>query len=160
MNTEINTLTRQLNEIHHGLPYIGITYDQRLKGISEEDFFRRPLPAMNSLAEILTHVIVWRKAALAKIADGTFTKTHDDWKDLSELKPMGMDRILNDFNVTLERLAKVISEKNDAFLDTNYSDPDWQSEKTFRELLEGMLYHDLYHLGQIGIVLKYLKEVK
>lgn len=46
---------------------------------------------------------------------------------------------------------ELIENEPDDFLEREYVDG-----YKFKYLLEGLIHHDLYHLGQIGIVIKFL----
>jgi len=46
------------------------------------------------------------------------------------------------------------------FLTEEYYDTDFKGNYQYLFVIEGMIHHDIYHLGQIGIVIKLLKENK
>ena len=56
--------------------------------------------------------------------------------------------------MVLEHLAG----KNDDFLEETYFDGDFKDTFSYAWLLQGMLHHDIYHLGQIGYIVKFLKK--
>ncbi|WP_255420549.1 hypothetical protein [Aquimarina sp. AD10] len=39
-----------------------------------------------------------------------------------------------------------------------YYDTDFKGNYEYSFLLNGMLHHDIYHLGQLGLIIKYLKQ--
>ena len=48
--------------------------------------------------------------------------------------------------------------KDDEFLNEQYYDTDFKDNYEYRFVINGMPHHEIYHLGQLGIIIKYLKE--
>ena len=46
----------------------------------------------------------------------------------------------------------IVGECNDSFLNDTYFDTDFNDYYPYRFVMKGMLEHDLYHLGQIGLL--------
>ena len=63
----------------------------------------------------------------------------------------------HDFDSSLDTIITLLSTKNDSFLEATYYDTDFKDYYPYSFVLYGMLHHDLYHLGQIGIIIKHLK---
>lgn len=161
MNKQINSISRQLREVHYGVIWAGSSYSKKLSAITENQVFIRPLPSFHSIAEILAHIISWRKDAIIKLktGKGELTDAHPEvWRSNEELKAIGWEKIREEDNSTLEELLELLSEKDDSFLDDLYYDPEFAGNYPYSFVLEGMLHHDIYHLGQIGLVIKLLKE--
>lgn len=162
MKAFLTTFIKQLNEIHHQRPWIGSSYSTKLKSITEEEAFTRPLKHMNSIAELLSHLTFWREEAILKIKTGTGSKTDADpgnFLPLEVLKTKGWAKVKQEHDDSLAELISLLQQKEDTFLDEEYYDTDYKGTYPYRFLIEGMLQHDVYHLGQIGIVVKYLKIV-
>ena len=71
---------------------------------------------------------------------------------------MGWPYILNDFNTTSTKLITLLKQKDESFLDEIYYDTDYNGRYKYLFVIEGMLQHDLYHLGQLGIIIKLLND--
>ena len=158
MRVRIDHIIRQLKEIRNGKPWIYDTFEIKFNDPNEENAFSRPLPTLHSAAEIMQHLISWRKVTIEKLLTGKGEKIRDDWTDNEKLEKSGWARLLEDFDSTLDQFIEVIESKQDEFLETTYYDADYQEEKSFSFIVEGMLHHDLYHMGQLGLVIKFLKE--
>jgi hypothetical protein len=52
----------------------------------------------------------------------------------------------------------LLQSKDDQFLDEHYYDIDFKGTYPYSFAIEGMLHHDIYHLGQMGLVIKLIKE--
>ncbi len=160
MNERIRELKLQMLAVQSGKPWIGSNFKSKIKQVPEEDFFRRPIESMHSLAEIISHLTTWRKETLLKIetGQGSITDAHpSNWKKNADLIRIGRSRILSDYDQSLSAILEQLEEKTDEFLDQTYYDTDFKGEYTYDWLLHGMLQHDLYHLGQIGYIAKFLK---
>lgn len=160
MNILINHLLQQLQDIQKGKLWMGASYERKLNSIDESLVFVRPLPDLHSIAEILSHITFWREEALIKIKTGKGTKTDDceeNWLSLEKLKAKGWSAIKDEYDKSLVALIALLKEKDDSFLDELYYDTDFKGEYAYSFLINGMLHHDIYHLGQLGIIIKYLK---
>ncbi len=138
---------------------MGASYERKLEGLDENLAFQRPLDNLHSVAEIISHLIFWREEAKEKILTGKGTKTDDDpgnWLSNNELKTMGWKSLMEKHYASLDKLKQSLRSRNDDFLREEYFDPDFKGMFTYQFLLDGMIHHDLYHLGQIGIIIKLL----
>ena len=161
MNTIIQHIIQQYQEIQQGKPWIGSTYTSKLNQIDEDDFFKRPIEDLHSIAEIISHLTLWRKETILKIQTGKGSKTDDceeNWLSNDKLKVLGWQHIKSEYDKTLTDLIDLLKSKDDTFLNEEYYDTDFKGYYPYSFIINGMLHHDLYHLGQIGIIIKYLKR--
>jgi len=158
MKTLITGLIDQIKQIHYGHNWIGVNFEKRISGLSESEFFRQP-KGMHSTAQIVAHLTTWRLETILKIKTGKGSITDDNpanWKNNEELMLLGKVAILLEFENSLTELLHVLKQKNDSFLDQIYYDTDFKDHYPYTFVIEGMLHHDLYHLGQIGLIIKCL----
>jgi len=161
MNKQIKSIIRQLTEVHNGPIWAGQCYAKKLSQLNDNEVFIRPFPSIHSIAEIIAHIISWRKDTILKLKTGAgeLTDTNPkNWRSNDELKAIGWEKILDEDNKTLLELLELLQDKDDTFLDEIYYDPEFGGNYPYSFVLEGMLHHDIYHLGQIGLVIKLLKE--
>jgi len=161
MNTLVNNLIEQLFEIQKGKVWIGRSYKNILNEIDEHSAFIRPLEDLHSVAEIISHLTLWRNEAILKIRTGKGSKTDDceeNWLTNERLKAKGWAKIKAEYDQSLSELTSLLKKKNDSFLNEEYYDTDFKGTYTYLFLMNGMLHHDIYHLGQLGIINKYLKK--
>ncbi len=154
-------MIEELNDIQNGKIWIGSSFEKKLHAIDENLVFIRPIEHMHSIAEIISHLTLWRKEAILKIETGTGSKTDDceeNWLPNSRLEKKGWTTIKLEYDNILTELIALLKEKNDLFLKKEYYDTDFKGNYTYRFLLSGMLHHDIYHLGQIGYIIKYLNK--
>jgi hypothetical protein len=67
------------------------------------------------------------------------------------LQQKGWRNLLADFKQSQESLIALLNARNDDFLRTEY-----QEGAAFDYAVEGIIHHDIYHLGQIGLVISLL----
>ena len=151
----IKDLIDQFIEIQSGTPWLDETFDKKLLKVDDINAFTRPLPDVHSIAEILSHLVVWRFEILSRL-EGNERKLWADraenWLSNEELEKNGWNDLIRRFDQSQDKLIGFLQSKDDTFLEITYKD------KNFKYLVEGLLHHDLYHLGQIGLVNKLLKS--
>lgn len=161
MNYIIESIIQQLEDVQNGKLWIGSTFDGKLKQVNENDVFVRPIEHLHSIAEIISHLTLWRKETILKIQTGKGSKTDDcdeNWLTNDTLKVLGWEKIKGAYDKTLSELIDLLKEKEDSFLNEPYYDTDFKGYYEYKFVIHGMLHHDIYHLGQLGIIIKYLKE--
>ena len=160
-STPLQNIIRQIVDIHENQLWMGDNFSKKLNQITEEQFFERPLPALHTVAEILAHLTVWRGYAIRQIQkeDHQHAVTSEyDWQSLESLKNRGMVRIRKEYQQSLDKLIEVLKRQEEGFLETKYYDPGYKGTYPYSFLVEGMLHHDLYHLGQLGIIIKLMPQ--
>lgn len=157
----LDHITQQLLAVQNGKLWMGDTFSKKISSLNEEEALIRPLPNLHSPAELIAHLTAWRKDALLKIRFGTGELMDDDennWPGNEKLKEIGWPKILQEYQESLTELIGLLRDKQDAFLKEQYKDQDFKGMYDYSFVINGLLHHDLYHLGQLGIVIKLIKE--
>lgn len=154
-NILVNNFIRQLHELQEGSPWFDQSLRDKLNHLDEATAFARPHPALHSVAEHVSHMLEWRKECILRFNGGKTELMHSpaDWRTNEELKMIGWRKLLNAFYDSTQHMIALIEGKPDEFLDTIFMDTDYN----YKYLVEGIIEHDIYHLGQIGITLKFLQ---
>lgn len=161
MKPIIQHTIQQLKEIRTGKPWMGSSFADKFADLDETLVFQRPLEHLHSVAEIISHLTFWRREALLKIKTGHGSKMDDDpdnWLPNDVLQQKGWDQIQKEYDATLNELIALLQDKEDTFLYEIYYDTDFKGEYPYSFLINGMLHHDVYHLGQLGIIIKLLQH--
>lgn len=155
-NTLINNFIRQINELENGSLWFDQSLRDKLDNLTDSIAFEKPLPEVHSIAEHVSHMLEWRKECIVRFNDGKNELMHspDDWKDNLQLKKIGWIRLKQDLFDSSKSMIELINGKDDSYLDTKFQD----TEYTYKYLIEGIIHHDVYHLGQIGVVLKLIQS--
>lgn len=149
-------IIRQLNEIQDGSLWFDQSFKDKIDNLSEEEALTRPIPLIHSVAEHVSHMLEWRKECIRRY-HGVKTElmnAPDDWKDNSELREIGWSSLKKSLYNSRSELIDLIINQDDTYLQNRFLDTDYN----FHYLIEGIIHHDLYHLGQIGITIKLLNE--
>lgn len=151
----INDLIRQLNELHEGSLWFDQCFNEKIGMLPEEVVFVRPLPELHSVAEHVSHMLEWRKECLLRFEGKKrdLMNSPEDWKDNTELQKLGWPFLLKSLNDSRFELIQLLEGQDDRFLQTPFQDTAYN----FHYLIEGILQHDIYHLGQMGVTLTLLK---
>jgi hypothetical protein len=152
-------MIQQMKEIQIGRPWVGSTYKQLLDTIDETQVYKRPIDSLHSVAEIISHLTFWRKETVLKIKYGTGSKTDDceeNWLPNDHLEVMGWKTLKSDYDKSLTLMIDLLQDKQDEFLVQEYYDPDFGGLFSYEFVLNGMLHHDIYHLGQLALIVKLL----
>ncbi|MBK7650820.1 MAG: DinB family protein [Flammeovirgaceae bacterium] len=62
-------------------------------------------------------------------------------------KIRGLENILEQFQESQQKVVELLKKQDDAFLEKPY-----YKAVTYREIITGILQHDIYHLGQIAYI--------
>jgi len=155
MNNSIHNFTRQLSEFNDGEPWIDETFSKKLTGLSEEQAFTRPHPSVHSVAEIVSHLLEWRISILSILQGGARTITIDspsNWKSNDTLRKEGWTILKERFYKSQQDIIAFLSRQQDDYL----LQEDKKENHSYLYYVEGLVHHDMYHLGQIGLVIKML----
>lgn len=122
-----------------------------------ENAFVKPIPEVHSIAELVGHILTWRVEGIKKLQgfkSNVTEQSPENWRSNEELKEIGWERLKTDlFNSQIE-LIDLMGDKSDNYLESN----DYVPGYSYKYLVEGLIHHDIYHLGQIGITLKLLNK--
>jgi uncharacterized damage-inducible protein DinB len=137
------TIAQRLDTIYKGEPWFGESLQIKLKNISEENAFKQPVNNKHSIAEILSHMDYWHKRFALEVqgkALEEFSET-GNWPDVTTLKKLGWKKLQDSFGETQHELVSLLKKANGKSI-----------PEELLSNLNGMVDHDVYHLGQIGIV--------
>ena len=154
MRDVIDAYIGQFNILYEGDPWLDETFRGKFKNLTEEEKFDQPYGLL-SVAEEVWHLHVWRDVTLKRL-QGEIIPFDDvpNFKSIKFLKELGWDRLMQYFNTSHQALIKWLSDQNDDVLKNTYHDTGMD----FQYYLEGLIHHDAYHMGQIGLVLKLIRN--
>lgn len=145
-------IANRLTEIYNGEPWFGESLQTKLENVSVEMAYRQPAPNKHSIAEILSHMEYWRKSFIYQLKGDSSVSfsgdSPDNWPDVANLKKQGWGNQLHAFDETHQQLINLLSKLNDKSI----------SEELVTNL-NGLVNHDIYHIGQIGFVKSLVKTL-
>jgi len=156
----ITNMMQQLRDIESADLWIDENFEKKLTEVNEMTAFERPLPDMHSIAELMSHLIEWRKEVLSRLQGnprGLEMTDAANWRTNTELAKKGWKNMLQEFHGTQQSIIYFLEGKDDVFLSTPYPYAGPAFPHDYQYLVTGLIHHDLYHLGQMGITIKFLK---
>lgn len=158
MIPEILKQIERLNNTFYGSPWYGESLITQLKKI-EVQHVNTTLPnSKNSIAILIQHLINWRVFVIEKLngneAFDIEMNSEADWKIITIENKTQWDDLLNELIATQNQIIDILKyQKEDAYLTNKTLGKTY----TLGFLVEGVIQHDLYHLGQIGLLNSFFK---
>jgi len=156
MNTEMLQIAEQLKEAYGGSPWFGKNAKTLLNEAEAVDVFETP-NGQHSILELLYHMITWREFTLSRLRqDGEKNAAYfesRDWQELDASDKSLWHAGLKKLGAVQNELADVLQQQEDRLLIETVPERNYH----FRNLLYGIVQHDIYHLGQIAYITKLLK---
>jgi uncharacterized damage-inducible protein DinB len=149
-------IIKQLQELQEGPLWLNENFKKKLAPIADELAFKRPLPEIHSVAELISHITVWMDACLDRmncIPNTLQDNDVNDWKTNETLMQKGWTVLLEEFYKAHRRLIEFTDTCGDDFLNRQYQTTDF----TNKDILFGLIQHDAYHMGQLGLTIKLLR---
>ena len=154
MNNELKMYAAQLNENFSGEPWFGRNIQAILKEINEDIASQKP-NGQHSILELLYHMINWRLFTINRLEKSTATVKsfeENDWQVLDHQDISLWQKGIDQLNDTQQRLLNLINTMKDEDLQSPVHERDYEN----RTLINGIIQHDIYHLGQIAYIKKML----
>lgn len=155
MNKEIQSIIRNLENTLDGSPWYGRPVYALLREIEPAVVYRQPVPGAHSLMDLLYHMLTWAEFTLKRLEK-------DEVKDLAAFEKLdwrqidpaihNWDDALSAFIAAHQQIVAILQTKDDAFLKEIVDYRDYN----FRFLLNGLIQHNIYHIGQVAYLKKLL----
>jgi uncharacterized damage-inducible protein DinB len=155
MNKEIQSIIRRIENVNSGEPWYGRAVYSILEEADPKKVYIKPDNTEHCLAELLYHMITWADFTLKRIEKD---KINDlavaeklDWRPIDP-KIHGWKKGLSEFKAIHKKIIVLLNKKDDDFL---LEIVDYR-KYNYRFLINGMIEHNIYHLGQIAYLNKLL----
>ncbi len=155
MNKEIQSIIRNLENILDGDPWYGRPVYAILREVDSSIAYKKQTPGSHSLIELLYHLLTWAEFTLKRIEKDNINDLDAfeklDWREIDP-KLHDWDEGLGAFIAAHQQIIALLHTKKDTFLNeiVDYRQYD------FRYLLNGLIQHNIYHLGQVAYLKKLL----
>ena len=157
MNKEIQTIISNLQNVLYEHPWYGKSIFDLLGEVDDRNVYIKPGNNSHSLIDLLYHMLTWAAFAQKRIEK-------EPIKDMAEFEAMDWRQIdpavhnwkkgLTALQTAHHAIIDLLQTKDDAFLEEKV---DYR-KYNFRYLLNGLIQHNIYHLGQIAYVNKLLLQ--
>lgn len=155
MNSAINSIINSLQNVNSGEPWFGRAVYEILDEVDEKKAAVKPNNSEHSLLELLYHMITWADFTLKRIEKdkiNDLTAAEElDWRTINP-KVHTWKKGLTEFKAIHKKIISLLKKKDDNFLleKVDYRKYDFQF------LLNGLIQHNIYHLGQVAYLNKIL----
>ena len=155
MNKQIQTIISNLQTVISGEPWYGRPVYEILEEMDPKKVYIRPNNSAHSLIELLWHMVTWADFTLKRIEKD---KINDlaaaeelDWRTIDP-KVHTWKKGVAAFKAIHKKMIELLKKKDDTFLKEKI---DYR-KYDFQFLLNGLIQHNIYHLGQIAYLKKLL----
>jgi uncharacterized damage-inducible protein DinB len=156
MNKEIQSIIRNLENTLDGEPWFGRPVYAILREVHEDNAFKKPTSNSHSLIDLIYHMLTWAAFTLKRIEKdrindlAAFEKL--DWREIDP-QIHGWEEGLSEYIATHQEIIALLHTKDDMFLEEKV---DYRNYN-FRFLINGLIQHNIYHLGQVAYLKKLLE---
>ena len=156
-NKQIQALIRRFQAIYNGQPWYGTNILSSLENITPEISRQSLLPQKKNIAEILRHIVAWRQFLIEHL-QGNHSyvielNTELDWPSVDGLT---WEDLLKELAQSQATILQLLEEQEDTILKEMLS--HGKHQYNFRYLIEGVLQHDAYHLGQVNLLAAFFRD--
>lgn len=149
---EVGRLADQLDRALNGEAWHGPSWREVLDGVGLQAALQRPLPNTHGIGEIVLHVSTWHDTVRRRIAGETPPQPTDeqDW-------PKATFASEAEWKAAIQRLfdtGRALSDTIRRFPEETLLEERGNNTGTWYALMIGILQHDLYHAGQVGLLKK------
>lgn len=148
----LKQIASHLNNIFDGDPWYGRPMRDILESTDPGLVFTSPAGGTHTIAELVAHMITWREFAIRRMeGDTEYLPDQEgsfDWKRFSHLQTDAWNVLMNRLKSSQRLLLTLLHQSDDSLLEHQVAGKPY----TFRYLLQGIIEHELYHLGQIAYI--------
>lgn len=151
--SESTRISNLYQSIYNGNPWLEVTLANTLKDVTAEQAYRKTNPNLNTIWEIVNHLIQWRRNILQRMQGETIiTPDHNYFVPVLDPSDVAWEQSLQTLAKTQESWNTFFESFNDEDLAKIYVN----NGHSYYEHIHGIIQHDVYHLGQIVILKKML----
>jgi uncharacterized damage-inducible protein DinB len=144
-------ISKLFSDLYDGNAWIDVTIVGTLKNIKSNQAYSKPAANLNSIWEIVNHLVSWRETVLKRMQGETINEPKNNFfEPVKENSGEAWRNTLTRFEKSQQMWLQFLSRLDDKSLEKYYS----QSKYTYYDLMLGILQHDAYHLGQIVLLKK------
>jgi hypothetical protein len=150
--SEIRRIRHQLKIAYRGKAWHGPSLLENLDGVTAAVASQHPIAGSHSIWEIVLHIAAWETetALVLNGKDYVTLQGEDDWPAVTGTSAEAWKGALAGLESAQDALVQAAGALSDEDLEKQIPGRDF----TFYVLLHGVLNHNLYHAGQIGLLRK------
>ena len=154
MNKEITAIIKSFETTLSGQPWYGRAVFEILEEADESKVNVKPNGTEHSILELLWHMNTWAEFVLAHLEKRTEAEIkaveENDWRKSNTTT--NWKKGIEELKTIHKKIEAMLNQKEDSFL----SEMVPNRQFNFRFMLNGLVQHNIYHLGQIAYLKKML----
>lgn len=156
MNKEMQSIIKNFKDTLSGQPWFGRGVFPIMEEVDKSKIYINPGDSEHSLAELLFHMITWSEFCIKHLENAPANEIKEvenrDWREINP-KTHTWKNGLDQFKSIHEKIISILESKEDSFLKEMVPGREFN----FRFMLNGLIQHNIYHLGQVAYIKKLLK---
>ena len=155
MGEKIKYIITTLKSVLEDEPWFGQSVMKILQSIDTHIVYQKPNENSHSVIDLLYHMNTWAEFVLNRMEKNKKENSADfeklDWRKIDPAEHT-WEKGIAQFKVTHDLIIELLETKDDEFLLEKVDEREYD----FGFLLQGIIQHDIYHIGQIAYVKKLL----
>jgi uncharacterized damage-inducible protein DinB len=148
-----NRIADQFAKLFDGDAWIDVNIMSTLRPLSAHQAAAKFLGNMNSIWEIVNHLIGWREAILKKLRGENIASPENNFfEPIINSSDKAWQETLVRLKASQQKWVEMVETMNEDQVDEVLT----PASQTKYYLIEGILQHDAYHLGQIVLLKKFV----
>jgi uncharacterized damage-inducible protein DinB len=156
MNKETQSIIKSFESTLSGQPWFGRAVYEILEEVDETKVHTKPNDTEHSMTELLWHMNTWADFTLGSLENRSVEEMKaiegNDWREIDP-KTHTWKKGLEQLKATHNKIVEMLKQKTG---DSYLSDIVPLRKYDFRYLLNGLIQHNIYHLGQVAYLKKML----
>lgn len=154
--TTSEKLQNELQNILSGDPWYGSSVYSIIEQVNFEAAYEKPASSAHNIASIVLHMLAWTEEVLDRLnGKEASLPLSGDWPDTGAPEEQKWQNYVNDLklvNVNLLGAIQNFPEEKWTELINDKREPALGTGVTYKELVNGLIQHHVYHSAQIAIL--------
>jgi uncharacterized damage-inducible protein DinB len=152
--TEQEQLSKLFSDLFDGSPWIDVNIIGTLDDITAKEAATKVFPNFNSIWEIVNHIIRWRETVLKRLSGEEVESPEGNYFSyIRDRSDHAWQETRDSFRKSQDQWMKALKKMKKKDLQMQYASGPLSNY----DLVNGILQHDAYHLGQIRLLLKLIR---
>ena len=156
MNKETQYIIKSFEDTLSAQPWYGRAVYEILGEVDESKVHTKPNGTEHSMIDLLWHMNTWAEFVLGSLENRTTEQMKEiesnDWRTIDP-KVHTWKKGMEQLKTTHKKITEILNQKPD---DSYLGDIVPLRKFNFRYMLNGLIQHNIYHLGQVAYVKKML----
>lgn len=150
-----NHLAKIVKAVQKGQPWYGPSIEKALMGVTATQAYAKPIDKAHSIWELVLHIINWRKFAIEQLSGNhgfdIEINGEQDWTPIVDNSEEAWEKSLVQLEESTSKLVAVLQNLGE---NTDIDKLITVRQYPLKYLLDGIIHHDIYHIGQIVLLKK------